>query len=62
MSDVPSLCDRYVASMVLSGVEDALGYCSGRWEFNNSGPDIQKQLADMGGLEKLNIDRMQSFL
>lgn len=47
--------DNYVASMVLSGVGDTLGYYNGRWEFLQSGPAIHRELAEMGGLGNLSI-------
>ncbi|XP_028663342.2 ADP-ribosylhydrolase ARH1-like isoform X1 [Erpetoichthys calabaricus] len=52
-----SLKDRYQASVVLSGVGDALGYNNGNWEFCNSGTQILKELAAMGGLEAVDIDK-----
>ncbi|NXA08824.1 ADPRH hydrolase, partial [Sapayoa aenigma] len=47
--------ENYVASLVLSGVADTLGYNNGKWEFERSGPAIHKELAEMGGLSNLNI-------
>ncbi|XP_020792326.1 ADP-ribosylhydrolase ARH1-like [Boleophthalmus pectinirostris] len=45
--------EYYKAAMLLSGVGDALGYKGGEWEFNFSGPDILKELKQMGGLKKI---------
>lgn len=45
----------YEASMVLSGVGDAMGYRNGEWEFNFVGADIHKQLEGLGGIDRLNI-------
>ena len=47
------LAERYRASMVLSGVGDAMGYHNGKWEFCHSGRDIHDDLKKMGGLDKL---------
>jgi ADP-ribosylarginine hydrolase len=49
--------DLYVASMLLSGVGDALGYRKGRWEFNTDGSIIHRELEDLGGLEKLHLTK-----
>ncbi|XP_078722163.1 ADP-ribosylarginine hydrolase [Lampetra fluviatilis] len=49
--------ERYVASMVLSGVGDALGYRSGTWEFCRSGEKIAEELAALGGLASLHLTR-----
>ena len=50
-----SLQTRYVASMVLAGCGDALGYKRGRWEFVQSGQHIHKELADLGGIDNINV-------
>ena len=50
-----SLSERYVSSMVLAGVGDAMGFRNMRWEFMKSGPKIHKELEMLGGLKKLNI-------
>ena len=47
--------EKYVASMVLSGVGDALGYYNGRWEFCHSGETIHKELKELGGLNKITV-------
>ena len=46
---------RYVASMVLSGSGDALGYKRGNWEFCTSGEQIHKKLADLGGIDNIDV-------
>ena len=50
-----SLQTRYVASMVLAGSGDALGYKYGQWEFVQSGLHIHKQLADLGGIDNIDV-------
>ncbi|XP_021358841.1 protein ADP-ribosylarginine hydrolase-like isoform X2 [Mizuhopecten yessoensis] len=52
--EVP-MSQRFQASMVLSGVGDALGYYHGRWEFCNSGKTIHKELEQLGGLKKIVV-------
>ena len=47
---------RYVASMVLSGVGDALGYKNGDWEFCHSGIAIHEELNNLGGLDNIKIN------
>jgi len=49
------LKEKYVASMILGGVGDALGYNNGHWEFCRSGPTIHKELKELGGLAKLSV-------
>ncbi len=48
---------RYKASMVLSGVGDALGFKNGDWEFCFDGERIHKELENMGGLKKISIKK-----
>ncbi|XP_078681932.1 ADP-ribosylhydrolase ARH1-like isoform X2 [Branchiostoma floridae x Branchiostoma belcheri] len=55
MASETDTVERYKASMVLSGVGDALGYKNQEWEYNKSGPDIHKQLADLGGLSNITV-------
>ncbi|XP_066544618.1 ADP-ribosylhydrolase ARH1 isoform X2 [Amia ocellicauda] len=50
-----ALKTKYEATMVLSGAGDALGYNNGKWEFCKNGEEIHKELADLGGLAKVNI-------
>ncbi len=56
--DMASLLERYVASMVLSGSGDALGYYNGQWEFCHSGPMIHKELEELGGLDNIVVQGM----
>ena len=50
-----SIQDKYIASMVLSGVGDALGYKNGEWEFCHSGKLIQNEVKKLGGVAKINV-------
>jgi len=52
------LNERYEASMVLSGVGDAIGYRNGAWEFCDSGADIHSELRELGGLAQLTVESM----
>ena len=61
MSDETSLEERYVASMVLSGVGDAMGYKNGNWEFCNSGKTIHKECKALGGVPNLSISSECAF-
>uniref|UniRef100_A0A3Q1ELC5 ADP-ribosylarginine hydrolase n=1 Tax=Acanthochromis polyacanthus TaxID=80966 RepID=A0A3Q1ELC5_9TELE len=49
------MLEHYKAAMLLSGVGDALGYRNQLWEFNDSGPEIQK-LKKLGGLKKIKVE------
>ncbi|XP_067892330.1 ADP-ribosylarginine hydrolase [Heterodontus francisci] len=49
------LLNHYVASMVLSGAGDALGYKNGNWEFCRSGPQIHAECRKLGGLSKIDV-------
>lgn len=51
-----TLNERYVASMVLSGVGDAMGFKNGEWEFCHSGVEIHNMAKNLGGIEKLKIE------
>jgi len=53
--DLKSLEKFYEASMVLSGVGDAMGYKNGEWEFNFIGLNIHKELEQLGGIGNLKI-------
>ncbi|WAR18998.1 ADPRH-like protein [Mya arenaria] len=48
--------ERYVASMVLSGTGDALGYKNGNWEFCHSGEEIHQELEKLGGLDNISVN------
>ncbi|CAL8320645.1 unnamed protein product [Merluccius merluccius] len=48
------LKERYEASMVLSGVGDALAYNKGNWEFQRDGERIHREVAERGGVAMLN--------
>jgi len=50
-----STMERYEAAMVLSAVGDTIAYRNGKWEFEKDGAKIHKELADLGGIEKLSI-------
>jgi ADP-ribosylarginine hydrolase len=49
--------EKFIASMVLAAVGDAIGYKNGSWEFNMSGESIHAELKQLGGLGKLEIDK-----
>jgi len=53
-----TLKERYEASMVLSGVGDAIGYYNGKWEFCHSGAMIHAELSQLGGLAQITVNRM----
>ena len=50
--------ELYKASMVLSGVGDAVGYRNGVWEFCHSGANIHAALRQLGGLAQITVDSM----
>ena len=47
--------ERFVASMVLGGVGDAIGFYNEKWEFNFCGKDIHKECDKLGGVKKLKV-------
>ncbi|XP_063791407.1 ADP-ribosylhydrolase ARH1-like [Pseudophryne corroboree] len=51
-SNVPS-CDLYVSAMLLSAAGDALGYRNQLWEYCKSGPQIHRELEELGGLQNI---------
>ena len=55
-SSVPVI-ERFVASLVLGGAGDALGYKCGEWEFCGSGKHIHNSLAQLGGVEKIVVNK-----
>ena len=56
MASSHPLEERYRASMVLSGVGDALAYKNGAWEFARRGEAIYEDLLRLGGLSKVVVD------
>ena len=56
-----NLKEHYEASVVLSGVGDAIGYRNGMWEFCNSGAKIHSQLHHLGGLSQLTVESVSQF-
>lgn len=46
---------RFVASMVLAGVGDAMGYCNGLWEFCSKGEFIHNEVKKKGGIAALSL-------
>ncbi|XP_065679333.1 ADP-ribosylhydrolase ARH1-like isoform X1 [Hydra vulgaris] len=49
--------ENYIASMVLAGVGDAIGYKCGKWEFCFDGVKIHDELSILGGIENLNVKK-----
>lgn len=56
VAGLKNLFERYQACFVLHAVGDAMGYRNGKWELNYSGPDIHKELDELGGIEALSLD------
>ena len=50
-------CERFVASMILGGVGDAIAYKNGEWEFCRSGKRIHDKLTALGGVEKIKVNK-----
>jgi ADP-ribosylarginine hydrolase len=51
--------NRYIATMVLAAVGDAMGYRRGTWEFNKSGTKIHKEMmkiTNQSGIRGLKIN------
>ena len=49
--------EKFMASMVLAGCGDALGYYNGRFEFCNSGLQILQMVEKKGGLSKIKVEK-----
>ncbi|XP_041433172.1 protein ADP-ribosylarginine hydrolase isoform X2 [Xenopus laevis] len=49
------LVENYVAAMVLSAAGDAIGYNRGKWEFKRNGQQIHNELAELGGIENIDV-------
>jgi len=62
MSAADKDCEHYVASMITSGIGDAMGYRNGSWEFCLSGMQIHEELSKLGGLDNLKICCMYCFI
>lgn len=56
-----SVCEKYVAAMVLSGVGDALGYKNGEWEFCHSGETIYAEVLELNDVENIQVKCMSLF-
>ena len=56
-----NLTERYVASMILAGVGDAMGFRNGGWEFKFDGEAIHKECENLGGVQNLKIRRTTLF-
>ncbi|XP_041939210.1 ADP-ribosylarginine hydrolase isoform X1 [Alosa sapidissima] len=54
--DRPLSLQHYKAGMLLSGAGDALGYRNQLWEYNESGPEIHKELQELGGLKNITAE------
>ncbi|GAM18252.1 hypothetical protein SAMD00019534_014270 [Acytostelium subglobosum LB1] len=48
--------EKYCASLVLSGVGDAIGYRNGRWEFQTNPKKIWEEYQEMGGIDYIKVD------
>ncbi|XP_072340111.1 LOW QUALITY PROTEIN: ADP-ribosylhydrolase ARH1-like [Scyliorhinus torazame] len=47
--------ESYRAAMLLSAAGDALGYRNQRWEYCESGPQIHRELEELGGLGAIDV-------
>ncbi|XP_053550866.1 ADP-ribosylhydrolase ARH1 isoform X2 [Bombina bombina] len=55
MDNKPPSRDLYRAALLLSAAGDALGYRNQLWEYCKSGPQILKELQELGGLSSLRV-------
>ncbi|XP_061160401.1 ADP-ribosylarginine hydrolase [Syngnathus typhle] len=54
--DQTATVEHYKAAMLLSGAGDALGFRNQKWEYNESGPAIHKELEELGGLQNIKVE------
>ncbi|KAM4697513.1 ADP-ribosylhydrolase ARH1-like [Rhinophrynus dorsalis] len=55
MDSKPPSRDLYRSAMLLSAAGDALGYRNQLWEYCTSGPQIHKELQELGGLGNIRV-------